>query len=122
MSPLVEPRSVFEEALDHTSILQFLAERYGNGTYSDDVERRKTAGIHSVSEVLTRSTPLPAAVLAPLTKVGISVSVPVPDTMGKKTPNQLAFEHAANQLLTERGNKALNSYPELAQWKASHTR
>lgn len=52
-SPFVEPRSVFHESLDHTSILQFLGERFGGGHYSAEVDGRMAAGLESVSATLT---------------------------------------------------------------------
>jgi phospholipase C len=54
ISPLVEAGSVFKGNLDHTSILKFIAEKFGHGSYSADVDARK---VGSVSEVLTRTLP-----------------------------------------------------------------
>jgi phospholipase C len=53
ISPFVEPRSVFNGNLDHTSILQFIGEKFGGGRYSDAVDTRKGYGLGSVSDVLT---------------------------------------------------------------------
>jgi phospholipase C len=48
VSPLVTTGSVYNAPLDHTSILQFLASRFGTGPYSQEVtaehrERRRSA-------------------------------------------------------------------------------
>src|SRR4029077_13573528 len=69
-SPLVKPGGVFSRVLDHTSILQLLAEKFDKGSdrYSDDVTRRRDQGIGSLSAVLeggpapgtAKATPQPA--------------------------------------------------------------
>ena len=53
ISPFVEPRSVYPHDMDHTAILQFLAERFGNGSYSPAVDARKNAGLESISATLS---------------------------------------------------------------------
>ena len=51
VSPLVKPRSVFKGLLDHTSILKFIGQKFGdNGYYSNAVNSRPLVG--SVSDVL----------------------------------------------------------------------
>lgn len=121
ISPLVEPGSVFSGLLDHTSILQFIAERFGKEreTYSAEVERRRAAGIESLSAVLTREIPraeIPSAQSPP----GVVVAaLPPPATLTEKTPNQQAFESAAAAFLEQHRPRALVQYPELAQWEAS---
>ena len=116
VSPLVAPGSVYKDKLDHTSILQFLAEMFGDGDYSPDVKRRMDAGIKSVSETLTLSQPRAVLAMPPLKAMAVAAVVPVPKPEDK-TPNQIAFEKAANDLLAEKGMKALDSYPELATLK-----
>ena len=45
-SPLVKSNSVYDQPLDHTSILQFIAELFGDGSpYSAEVESRRLQGI-----------------------------------------------------------------------------
>lgn len=56
ISPLVEPGSVFRGALDHTSILQFIAEKFGNGFYSVPVYNRQPA-LSKLAAALTRASP-----------------------------------------------------------------
>ena len=53
ISPFVEPRSVLHRDLDHTAILQFFAERFGNGHYSAEVDARMNAGLDSFSAALS---------------------------------------------------------------------
>jgi phospholipase C len=58
ISPLVERSAVFSDLLDHTSVLQFLAELFTPGTpYPGDVAERAAKGVRSLSSVLTRATP-----------------------------------------------------------------
>lgn len=58
VSPWIEPQSVYSELLDHTSILQFIASRFGDGSpYSAPVERRREQGIGCLSSALTRTSP-----------------------------------------------------------------
>ena len=60
VSPLVSRGRVYSEWMDHTSILQFIAERFsgpnGDG-YSHEVNERRDKGIRSVSRVLNRNQP-----------------------------------------------------------------
>lgn len=57
VSPLVTAGSVYKEPLDHTSILQFIASRFGSGPYSQDVENRRQQGIGNVADALNREEP-----------------------------------------------------------------
>jgi phospholipase C len=50
VSPFVEPGSVCETLFDHTSILKLLAEKFGDGRYSDILDARP---VKSLSEVLS---------------------------------------------------------------------
>jgi phospholipase C len=87
VSPLVERGSVFSGLLDHTSILQLMVDLHGDPADLDsfgDARARRSAGVHSLAEVLTCSSPRadilasipdpPAAAgtpcLGPLTKTG----------------------------------------------------
>jgi len=116
ISPLVDARSVYSQALDHTSILQFLAERFGDGIYSAEVTARKVAGIHSVGDVLTRTDPRPVVKMPPDKGVALAM-VPLAEPADKNR-NQVAFEDAARELA--KNPKALEAYPELAHLKAKH--
>jgi phospholipase C len=118
VSPLVDPATVYDKPLDHTSILQFIAERFGNNeAYSPDVTARATAGIQNVSAALTRATPRQDIPKAP--PQAVAVFAAAPPAPGAKTANQLAFEKAAGDFLNARRPQALQQYPELAQWEAA---
>lgn len=58
ISPWVEPNAVYSGLLDHTSILQLIAEQFGDGRpYSGAVEERAALGVGSLSRVLSREAP-----------------------------------------------------------------
>src|SRR5579864_7745398 len=61
ISPLVEPGSVYPGPLDHTSILQFIADKFGAGFYSPAVANRQPA-LSPLSAVFTRNSPRTDAV------------------------------------------------------------
>lgn len=121
ISPLVERRSVYDRPLDHTSLLQFVAERFGQGgeTYSPDVDRRRAQGIQSLSAVLTRDVPRNEIPTAPPAVMPPVAAVPAIGPAGARTPNQVAWEEGAQRLLDARPAEAVERYPELAQWQAA---
>ena len=123
LSPLVDPGSVCHAPLDHTSVLQFLAERFGapGAPYSESVEARRRQGIASVSAALTRSAPrtespphAPALPLAPTTTLG--TPAPPADAM------QQSFAAAVDQMVTERPADAAAKYPEFVHWQVTTLR
>jgi phospholipase C len=61
-SPFVRAGDLYEGVLDHTSILKFLGEKFGNGSYTDVVDQRP---VGSVSAVLRDELMAPGAVLQP---------------------------------------------------------
>lgn len=65
VSPFVEAGQVFNRNLDHTSILQLLGEKFGEGKYSDLVDARKAGGIGSVSSVLSLQSARPGVAPSP---------------------------------------------------------
>jgi len=63
ISPFVKPKSVFNGVLDHTWILKFLGEKFGNGSYSDLVNNR---AVGSVSAVFNQPAARPAPAIPSL--------------------------------------------------------
>jgi phospholipase C len=62
LSPFVKPRTVFSGVLDHTSILKFIAQKFGNGQpYSDLVDQRKVGSVLEVLNLATARTDIPSA-------------------------------------------------------------
>jgi phospholipase C len=61
ISPFVEAGTVSHGLFDHTSVLQFLGERFGNGSYSPDVDRchQGAPSLDRLSALLTRNTARP---------------------------------------------------------------
>ena len=61
ISPFVDAATVSHGRFDHTSILQLLGERFGNGHYSAAVDRRHqgTPALDRLSALFTRDTPRP---------------------------------------------------------------
>jgi phospholipase C len=118
-SPLVKPGSVSDVLLDHTSVLQLLAEKFTPGRpYSASVEQRRQHGIRSVSEILTNEAPweAPPAPAQPITvtsALGKTLTTEPDSNMGK------AFEQSARNMLAREPEQTKVKYPELLQWKAA---
>ncbi|MGH8012816.1 MAG: alkaline phosphatase family protein [Candidatus Binataceae bacterium] len=70
VSPLVEPKAVFSEPLDHTCILKFIGAKFGGGRgYSSEVDNRSTIDGHPLSDIaktLTRKAPRPERLAPPV--------------------------------------------------------
>jgi phospholipase C len=74
VSPLVQPRTVFNPVLDHTSVLKFIAQKFGNGQpYSDVVDRR---AVGSILDVLNLDSP----------RADIPTAPPLIDYLNKQPP------------------------------------
>lgn len=116
VSPLVQPRTVYHGTLDHTSLLQLLAEKFTPGTaYSPRVEERQRAGITSVSAVLNLPAPrtrIPAPPDAPLVAT-VTLSGP---QAAETTPLQQAFQEAARHMVEEFPRQTAQQYPEVSHW------
>ena len=88
ISPFVEPGRVVTQQFDHTAILAFLGERFGEGQgYSPIVEDRGRQGIGRLSEVLTLEAPRPV--------VPVPQQISVPDRL---SANEQAFLAAVTEL------------------------
>jgi len=107
VSPYVKPGSVFSGALDHTSFLQLLADRFNPGqTYSPAVAARQ-ARLQPLSGVLS-ATPLAEAVPIPeATRALIAAAAAAPAPKGPiseapgGTANARALDNAALKAQTE---------------------
>jgi phospholipase C len=121
ISPYVEKGSVTHLQLDHTSVLQLLAEKFTPGKpYSATVDSRKNQGIHSLSEALTANQDInaPAPPSAPITvktALGANIATAPQGEMGK------SFEAAALDMMETNPEGTRQKYPELTQWKDSKT-
>src|SRR6202521_390915 len=101
ISPFVNPKTVFNGRLDHTSILKFIGQKFGkNGSYSDLVDKR---AVGSVSDVLNAPASQRAAPGIPsldpyLQKEPASAGF-VPGTV-PDTPIQQGFQEALDTIRT----------------------
>ncbi|HLH52544.1 MAG TPA: alkaline phosphatase family protein [Verrucomicrobiae bacterium] len=106
ISPFVKPGSVYKGNLDHTSVLKCIAKRFGNGSYSPEVDSRPVGDIWDALELD-----------APR---GDDADFPPPPNVVGFTPNStptepipLAFNDAAAKAKTEAPAQALQKFPEL---------
>jgi len=113
-SPFVEKGTCYHGHLDHTSLLQLLAEKFAGDrrAYSEDVNRRIDQGIESVSSVLS---PRPRQDVPPAPTPPRAVRhVLRPATPALFNENQRALLLAGQHLLTHDHARALREFPELA--------
>lgn len=120
-SPLVSKGSVSHLLFDHTSVLQFLAEKFTPGKdYSDNVKARRLQGIKSISEVLNNNN-LWSAPPPPSSKIIVPVSLGSNIEKGPQTEVAESFEMAADDMLVNHPVEAARKFPELVHWKISAT-
>jgi len=118
-SPLVKSGSVCHELFDHTSVLQFLAEKFTPGQdYSESVKERRLAGVKSISVALNNNIPWPAPP-PPADKISVPVVLGSNILEGPQTEVAQAFETAARYILKDYPDKATRKYPELVHWEVS---
>jgi phospholipase C len=109
VSPLVSPGSVYSKPLDHTSILKFLGDKFGNGSYSPEVDKRPTVG--SVLDVLDLSTPMQAMPAAP-DPSKISDAEPFVRGFKPQTENVQIFQQVAHDLIQRYPHELATKFPE----------
>ena len=119
ISPFVRPGQICHQLLDHTSVLQLLAEKFTPGIpYSPSVEARRQQGVNSISVALDTTLPPRAAPAPPQQKIlvssalGDTIATP-PDT----EPMRQSFETAALNMLADQPAPTGDKYPELLQWR-----
>jgi phospholipase C len=114
-SPLVSARHVSHTVLDHTSVLQLLAERFTPGTpYSVAVETRRLAGVGSVSAVLDLAAPRADLPIAP--DFSITVEMPLGENRPPVTQLESTFEEAAMDMVRKFPKPTAQKYPEVSHW------
>ncbi|MFO0995045.1 MAG: alkaline phosphatase family protein [Alphaproteobacteria bacterium] len=111
-SPHVERGRCYKGTLDHTSVLQLLAEKFAGSAraYSDGVTMRLDQGIESLSRVLapTARTDRPAAPSTPIAALQL-----LHTTRPALTENEKALVYANKQLLAHDRDRAIQKFPEL---------
>ncbi len=100
VSPFVKPGTVFNDCLDHTSILKFIGQKFGlAGSYSDLVDQRP---VGSVWDVLSEPSHQPAVAipsLAPYLQKQPDVAGFTPGTL-PETRMQHGFQYALDDIRT----------------------
>jgi phospholipase C len=115
ISPLVSAKHVSHAVLDHTSVLQLLAEKFTPGRpYSPAVETRRQGGIASVSAVLDRTGPRPDMPVAP--DFSVEITVPLGANRAPVTPLEATFEEAAFDMVRKFPKPTAQKYPEVSHW------
>ena len=95
--------------MDHTAILQFLGERFGNGHYSPAVDTRINAGLESISAVLSLSDARVDIPPPPGVSQGFTTSMAVPfDSMSQ------AFNEAFAGLNARFPDEVSKRFPKLS--------
>jgi phospholipase C len=116
-SPLVKPGSVCHSLFDHTSVLNFLSEKFAPGNpVSETVTERSAQGIASITEALNNEVPWappqpPATPILVQTALGRSIQTAPESDVAK------SFEIAANEIIRQRPEDTKRVYPELFLWK-----
>lgn len=122
VSPMVTSRHVYSGNMDHTSILQFIAEMFDpNEFYSQTVNDRKNNHedkIQSVSKVLNRDTPRirkQVVIPDPIHSVAMFDETATPEK--DKTELRRMFEEAAVKLMDTHTDKTKVKVPKLWEWR-----
>ncbi|HEY2106825.1 MAG TPA: alkaline phosphatase family protein [Candidatus Binataceae bacterium] len=95
ISPLVSPGKIYSQALDHTSILKFLGQKFGGGKYGPGVDDRP--GVGSVLDVLDLNAPRQLIPPAPDASV-IPAAEPYVRGFKTQTENVKIFQDVTHQL------------------------
>jgi phospholipase C len=116
-SPLVKPGSVCHSQLDHTSVLNFLSEKFAPGKpISETVTKRHKAGIASLTEALNNEVPWTAP-QPPTTPIVVQTSLGRSIQTASQSEVARSFEIAANEIIRRRPIETKKTYPELFLWK-----
>lgn len=115
VSPFVDAGSCFSQALDHTSILRLLADKYGSGqAYSPDVAARKP--IHSVTEALTLATARPGPAPQPPAAPPQPATTSVPARRAIPAPNSIAALNALEEMRRSDPQAAAHKFPQWSDY------
>jgi phospholipase C len=118
VSPYVAARSVYKGYLDHTSILQFIAERFAPGEdgYSEAVNHRRNQGIGSVKQVLNLDEPRLDIPSVPTIQIQRPALLGLQEGEREKGLMQTAFENATAEMIREYPSDTKEKFPELYHW------
>jgi phospholipase C len=105
LSPFVKPKTVFNKVLDHTSVLKFIAQKFGGGRpYSDVVDNRDVGSVLDVLNLDAPRTDIP--VIPPLIDYLSKQQPQAGYTPGKPAPSKIGegFKHSLDQIRTHPDN------------------
>ena len=105
ISPFVKPKTVFNGVLDHTSVLKFVAQKFGAGKpYSDLVDQRKVGSVLDVLNLDAARSDIP--VVPPLIDYLKKQPSPAGYTPGSPPPSKIGegFKQSLEQIRTHPDN------------------
>jgi phospholipase C len=115
VSPFVDPGTIHSGVLDHTSLLQLLAERFTPGRgHSPAVDQRKTFGVGSVSDALHRDSPRTEIPRPPAPRLQTMLELAPPRLV--QSPMQVAFANAAVRMVRDHPRETAQKYPAISHW------
>jgi phospholipase C len=109
ISPFVKPDAVNSSVFDHTSVLKFIAEKFGGGSYSAEVDARPVA---SLSAVLDFQSPITAPPSAPALDAYLAQRPPAPAGTTVPTPDTDLKKGFQNALASLQQNGAGATHPK----------
>ena len=113
ISPLVDPGTVYSRPLDHTSVLQLLADKYAGGLYSPEVHDRQPS-LSRLSDAITRTAPRTDLPQPPTVEAVAVASPTLPQRAPGASANAAAFRLAAAKIAADHPGIA-GGWPSLMQ-------
>ena len=113
ISPLVDPGTVYSRPLDHTSVLQLLADKYAGGLYSPEVHDRQPS-LSRLSDAITRTAPRTDLPQPPTVEAVAVASPTLPQRAPGASANAAAFRLAAAKIAADHPGIA-GGWPALMQ-------
>jgi phospholipase C len=114
ISPFVQKGTVFHGQLDHTSILKFIAQVFGDGSYSPEVDQRDVGSVWDVLNVPEPDAEPPEAPQNLVDYLARAIA-PAGYTPGKAAHNESAksFKIALDKMQNQMPAETAAKFPEL---------
>jgi phospholipase C len=114
ISPLVAKGTIFHGQLDHTSILKFIGQVFGGGSYTPDVDERGVGSVWDVLNVANSDATPPPAPQNLIDYLARQIQ-PAGYTPGKPAHNESAksFKIALDKMQNQMPVQAAAKFPEL---------
>jgi len=118
ISPFTSTKSVYSGNMDHTSMLQFIAERFAptESGYNESVNERRDQGIESVSKVLDLDHPRTDIPVVPSVIIDRPARLGLDDPKIEKGLMQKAFEEASLRMIEKNPKQTNEQFPDLVHW------